>query len=103
MEMLAGLAGLVVGAFIAWEVARGYATAEMNRLWARSEEKIRYWQAETKRAKAAAAQAEDRVAAWMDGCQQGREDALSLARSLARHPAPPLPSASRSQPPHPAS
>lgn len=87
MDILVGLAGLVVGAFIAWEFAQGYAAAEMNRLRARSEEKIHYWQAETKRAKAAAAQAEDRMAAWIDGCQRGREETLSLARAFAGHPA----------------
>ena len=88
MDILSGLAGLVAGAFVAWEFAQGYSAAEMNRLLARSEEKIRYWQAETKRAEDAASQAEDRMAAWIEGCQQGREDALSLARSLFRHPSP---------------
>lgn len=81
---LAGLGGLAVGAFVSWELAQGYAAAEMNRLLARSEQRVRHWQAETDRAKAAAAAAEDRMAAWLDGCQQGRHEALVLARCLAR-------------------
>lgn len=89
MDILFGLAGLAAGAFVAWEIAQGCAAAEMNRLYARSEEKIRHWQAEAKRARAAAAQAEDKLAAWLDGCQQGREDALSLARSLTGGPSGP--------------
>lgn len=83
MEILTGLAGLVLGAFAAWEIAQGYAAAEMRSLWSRSEERVRYWQAEADRAKAAAAQSEELVAAWREGCQQGREDALSLARSFS--------------------
>lgn len=86
MEILTGFAGLVLGAFIAWEIARGYAAEEMKSLWSRSEEKVRYWRAEAEHAKAAAAQAEELLVAWRDGCQQGRQDALSLARSLAGGP-----------------
>jgi len=83
MDIVCALAGLVAGGFAAWEFAQGCAATEISRLRARSEETIRYWEAETKRARAIAAQAEERMAAWLDGCQQGREEALSLARSLA--------------------
>jgi hypothetical protein len=84
MGILAGLAGLVIGAVAAWQLARGYAAAEMNRLRTRLEEQIGFWQGETERARASAAQVAERTAAWVAGCQQGRDDVLSLARALAQ-------------------
>lgn len=86
MIIVTGLAGLVFGAFTAWELSQGYAAAEMRRVRAWSQERVRHWQAEADRARAAAAQAEGVVAAWREGCQQGREEALSLARSLGGQP-----------------
>jgi hypothetical protein len=85
MIIFAGLAGLVIGAVAAWQLGRRYAAAEMNRLRARLDERIGFWQGETERARANAAQVAERTAAWADGCQQGREDVLSLARALAQH------------------
>jgi hypothetical protein len=85
--ILAGLAGLVIGAVAAWQLARGYAIAEMSRMRTRLEERIGYWQGETERARASAAQIEERTAAWVAGCQQGRADVLSAARAFARHTA----------------
>ncbi len=86
MYIVIGLAGLVIGAVAGWRLARGYSAAEINRLRTRLEERIGYWQSETERARASAAQVADRTAAWVAGCQQGREDVLSLARTLAQHP-----------------
>ena len=57
----------------------------MNRFRARLEERVSFWQGETERARSSAAQVADRTAAWVAGCERGREDALSLARTLARH------------------
>ncbi|HEY6297389.1 MAG TPA: hypothetical protein VIX15_17150 [Streptosporangiaceae bacterium] len=88
MGIVTGLAGLVIGAVAAWQFARGLAAAEMSRLRARSDEQIAFWQGETERARADAAQVAERNAAWVAGCQQGRDDLLSLARALAQHTAP---------------
>jgi hypothetical protein len=85
MDMLAGLIGLLTGAFAAWLVMRRCAAAQMNRLRARLEEQASFWQGETERARASAAQAAERTAAWVAGCEQGREDVLSVARALAQH------------------
>lgn len=85
MDIVTGLAGLVIGAVAAWQLARGYAAAEMNRLRARLEERIGYWQSEAELARASATQVTERTAAWVAGCQQGRDDVLSLARVLAQH------------------
>lgn len=85
MGILTGLAGLVIGAVAAWQLARGYAAADMNRLRTQLEERIGFWQGETERARANAAQVTERTAAWVAGCQQGREDVISVARALAQH------------------
>lgn len=83
MNILAGLAGLVIGAAVTWQVAQGYAAAEMSRLRTRLEQRIGFWQGETERARASAAQVTERTAAWVAGCRQGRQDVLSVARALA--------------------
>jgi hypothetical protein len=87
MGIVTGLAGLVLGAVAAWQLARGFAAAEMSRLRTRLEERIGFWQGETERARVHAAQVAERTAAWVAGCQQGRDDVLSLARALGQHTA----------------
>jgi len=79
-----GLAGLVIGAVAAWLLAQESAAAEMRRLRARLEERIGYWQSEAERAKVTADRLSEQTAAWAAGCQQGREEVLSLARALSR-------------------
>jgi hypothetical protein len=84
MAVLGGLIGLLAGAFAAALITRRRAAVEMTRLRVRLEERVRFWQGETERARATAAQAAERTAAWAAGCEQGREDMLSLARTLAQ-------------------
>jgi hypothetical protein len=84
MSILAGLAGLLIGAIAAWQLAQERAAAELNRLRARLEERIGYWQGETERARASADRLSETTAAWAAGCQQGREDVLSLTRALSQ-------------------
>ena len=83
MDIVAGLIGLLTGAFVAWLMTRRCASAQMRQLRARLEERISFWQGETERARASAAQVTERTAAWVAGCEQGREDVLFLARVLA--------------------
>lgn len=85
MNILTWLAGLVIGAVAAWQVARVCAAAELSRLRARLEEQIGYWQGEAERAKIRTAQLSEKTAAWVAGCQQGRKDVLSVARALTQH------------------
>jgi hypothetical protein len=85
MGILAGLACLVIGAVAAWELMQWRAAAELTRLRRQLEERICYWQDETERARATASRLSEQTAAWVAGCQQGREDVLSLARALAQH------------------
>jgi hypothetical protein len=83
MEAIAGLAGLLIGAAMAWVRTRRHAAAEMSRLQAHLAARIGYWQDEAERAKASAARAEERAAAWAAGHQQGREEVLALARAIS--------------------
>jgi len=83
MEVVAGLAGLLIGAVAAWALTRIRAAAEVGRLQAHLAARIGYWQDEAERAKASAARAEERAAAWAAGYQQGREDVLALARGIS--------------------
>jgi predicted acylesterase/phospholipase RssA len=85
MDIIAGVSGLLIGAVIAWQLAQGLAAAEMSRFRARMHEQVRHWQEETERARASAARMSEQTAAWAAGCQQGREDVLSLTRALAQH------------------
>ena len=79
-----GLAGLVIGATAAWLLAQESAAVQMTRLRARLEERIRYWQGEAERAQATAERLSEQTTAWAAGCQQGREEVLSLARALSQ-------------------
>jgi len=62
MDILTGLAGLVIGAVTAWQLIQWRTDTEVARLRAQLEQ----------------------MAAWVAGCQQGREDILSLAREMAQ-------------------
>jgi len=84
MIILAGLAGVILGAVAAWQLARGRAVAERSELRAQLEERISYWQGETERARASADRVSEQTAAWVAGYQQGREEVLSLTRVLAQ-------------------
>ena len=83
MEIVAGLAGLLIGTATAWVLTRCRAAAKVSRLQAHLAARIGYWQDEAERAKASAARAEEREAAWAAGYQQGREDVLALARGIS--------------------
>ena len=68
MDVLAGLVGLLIGAVAAWSLVAP---------------RIVYWRNETERAQANVARIAEQAAAYAAGCQQGRDDVLSLARVLA--------------------
>jgi hypothetical protein len=68
MDVFAGLVGLLIGAAAAWSLVAP---------------RIAYWRSETERARANVARIAEQAAAYAAGCQQGRDDVLSLARVLA--------------------
>jgi hypothetical protein len=84
MDVLAGLIGLMIGAIAAWQIGQSRAAMEISQLRARQEERVGYWRDEAERARAIATRLSEQSAAWAAGCQQGREDVLSVAQALAR-------------------
>jgi len=85
MDILTGLAGLMIGAVAAWAFTRGHAAGELSQLRAQLQARVAYWQDETERARASTARVGERAAAWAAGCQQGREDVISIVHALAHH------------------
>ena len=83
MEVAAGFAGLLISAAITWVLTRCRTAAKASHLQAHLAARIGYWQDEAERAKASAARAEERSAAWAAGYQQGREDVLALSRGIS--------------------
>jgi len=69
---------LLVTAAVAWGVTLAQAAAAMARTRAAMQEEIRYWQAETAKARARTAQLAQEIATWSKGCQQGREDMIAI-------------------------
>lgn len=89
METLALLGGIVIGAVAAWYIGQERAAEEMNRLRSDLEGQISYWRDRSRRATAQSARLVEQTAAWMAGCQQGRDDMLSLSRALTGRLEPP--------------
>jgi chitodextrinase len=85
MDIVTGLAGLMIGAVAAWKLRRGCTAGEMSQLRAQMHARIAYWQEETERARANAARVHEQAAAWAAGSQQGREDVISIVHALAHH------------------
>ena len=85
MDILTGLAGLMIGVVAAWAFTRGHAVGEMSQLRAQLQARIAYWQDETERARANTARVGEQAAAWAAGCQQGRKDVISIVHALAHH------------------
>lgn len=63
---------------VAWRVALARSAATISRLREEMQEEVRYWQAESARAKVRTAQLEKEVASWSAGCRQGRDDLVSV-------------------------
>jgi len=63
---------------VAWRVTLARSAATISRLREEMQEEVRYWQAESARAKVRTAQLEKEVASWSAGCRQGRDDLVSV-------------------------
>ena len=85
MDILTGLAGLMIGAVAAWAFTRGHAAREMSQLRAQLQARIAYWQDETERARANTARVGEQAAAWAAGYQQGRDGVISIVHAFAHH------------------
>jgi hypothetical protein len=68
----------IIAAVAAWGFTLRRATHDIDRLEAASRIEVAYWKNETARARAHAAQVAQDKAAWAAGCQQGRDDVISV-------------------------
>jgi hypothetical protein len=67
-----------VAAVSAWGITLFWAKSAQAYARAALEDQIRYWHAETVKARELAAQLKQEVAAWSKGCQQGRQDVMAI-------------------------
>ncbi|HTX28623.1 MAG TPA: hypothetical protein VME19_16565 [Streptosporangiaceae bacterium] len=78
MNVLIIIAFAATAALTAWWLAVARSAATISRLREEMREEVGYWQAESARAKARAAQLEKEVASWSAGCKQGRDDLVTV-------------------------
>jgi hypothetical protein len=67
-----------VAATTAWGVTLCWAKYGQALARTALEDQIRYWHAEAVKARELAAQLKHEIAAWSKGCQQGRQDVMSI-------------------------
>ena len=78
MTVLIIMAFAAAAALLAWRLALARNAATVSRLHKEMQDEVRYWQAESARAKVRTAQLEKEVASWSAGCRQGRDDLVSV-------------------------
>ncbi len=78
MAVLNTIAWVAIAAVLAWGLAWARAADIISRLRQEMREEVRYWQAESARAKAHAAQLAKDAATWIAGCKQGRDDLVTV-------------------------
>jgi hypothetical protein len=72
------IAFTVTAALTAWRLALARSAGAISRHREEMQEEVRYWQAESARAKVRTAQLEKEVASWSAGCRQGRDDLVAV-------------------------
>lgn len=83
MTALYCIAWAVIAAVTAWAIAMARASASISRLQAEIREEIGYWQDETSRARARAAQIARDTAIWADAWKEGRDDVIAMMPLIA--------------------
>lgn len=78
MIVLIIIAFAATAALTAWRLALARTAVASSRLTEEMQKEVRYWQAESARAKVRAAQLEKEVASWSAGCRQGRDDLVAV-------------------------
>jgi hypothetical protein len=94
----------IIAAVAAWGFTLRRAAQHISRLEAANRTEVAHWKNETARARAHAAQVTQDKAAWAAGCQQGRDDVISVVPLIiaARDQAPAAPGDGASTPSAPA-
>lgn len=89
------IAWAVIAAVAVWGFTLRRAAQHIGQLEAARRTEVAYWKNETARARAHAAQVAQDKAAWAAGCQQGRDDVISVVPLIIAaqqpDPASPLP------------
>jgi hypothetical protein len=67
-----------VAAVTAWGITLSWAKYGQALARVALEDQVRYWHAETVKARELAAQLKHEIAAWSKGCQQGRQDVIAM-------------------------
>jgi hypothetical protein len=78
MGVVTTIAWTTIAAVTACGLTWVRAATAIARLRKETQEEVRYWQAESARAKARAAQLEKDIATWTAGCRQGRDDLVTV-------------------------
>ena len=82
MAVLETIGWAVLAAAAAWTVAMCAALVVLSRHRAAMQREVRHWQAEAIRAAALTAQLKQEIEMWSKGCQQGRDDVISIVPLL---------------------
>jgi hypothetical protein len=98
---LEALGWAIIAGVAAWGFTLRRAAQHISRLESANRTEVAYWKNETARARAHAAQVTQDKAAWAAGCQQGRDDVISVVPLIiaARDQAPAAPGPGASPPP----
>lgn len=83
MTALYCIAWAVIAAISAWAITAAYASAVISRLQAEMRKEIAYWQDETSRARAYAAQIARDTAIRADAWKEGRNDVIAIMPLIA--------------------
>jgi hypothetical protein len=82
MGVLETMFWAIIAAVAAWGFTLRRAAQHIDRLEAAHRTEVAHWKNETARARAHAAQVTQDKAAWAAGCQQGRDDVISVVPLL---------------------
>lgn len=78
MGVLTTIAWATIAAVTVWGLTWVRAAAAISRLREEMQEEVRYWQAESARAKSHLVQLERDAVTWTAGCKQGRDDLVAV-------------------------
>jgi hypothetical protein len=78
MGVLSIIGWSFVAAITAWGITLSWAKLELAHRHSVMQQDVRYWYAEAIKARDLAAQLKQEIATWSKGCQQGREDVMSI-------------------------
>jgi hypothetical protein len=82
MAVLETIGWALLAATAAWILAIGASLGALSRYRAAMQQEVRHWKAEANREAALTAQLKQEIEMWSKGCQQGRDDVISIVPLL---------------------